>query len=122
MLLLGGSLYKMGYKRGGNSIMSILGEGSRSIVRLTDAFGVLGLLVIGGMGATRVIANTPVVVNIGQTSVVLQDVLNGLVPNLLPIGLIIGVWYLLNKKVKISWVVLILAALGFIAYFLGLLA
>ena len=122
MLLLGGSLYRMGYKRGGNSIMSILGEGSRSIVRLTDAFGVLGLLVIGGMGATRVIANTPVVINVGQTSVVLQEVLNGLVPNLLPFGLIIGVWYLLNKKVNISWVVLILGAIGFVAYFLGLLA
>ncbi|MEL7625464.1 MAG: PTS system mannose/fructose/sorbose family transporter subunit IID [Anaerolineaceae bacterium] len=122
MLLLGGSLYNMGYKRGGNSIMSILGEGSRSIVKLTDAFSVLGLLVIGGMGATRVIANTPVVINVGQTSVVLQDVLNGLVPNLLPFAIIIGIWYLLNKKVNPSWVVLILTALGFAAYFLGLLA
>lgn len=121
MLLLGGSLYKMGYNRGGNSIMSIIGEGSQSIVKLTEAFSVLGLLVIGGMGATRVIADTPVVINIGQTSVVLQEVLQGLVPNLLPFGIIMGVWYLLNKKINTSWVVLILAVLGFIAYFLGLL-
>lgn len=122
MLLLGGYLYNMGYNRGGNSIMSILGESSQSIVRLTDAFSVLGLLVIGGMGATRVIANTPVVINIGQTSIILQDVFNGLVPNFLSFGLIMGVWLLLKRRISASWVVLILAVLGFVAYFLGLLA
>lgn len=122
MLLLGNYLYNMGYKRGGNSIMSILGEGSHSIVKLTDAFSILGLLVVGAMGATRVVANTPVVINVGQTSVVLQEVLNGLVTNLLPFGIILGIWYLLNKNVKPAWLVLILVVFGFAAYFLGLLA
>ena len=122
MLLLGSSLYNMGYARGGNSIISILGEGSRSITKLTDAFSVLGLLVIGGMGASRVIANVPLVINIGQTSIVMQDVLNGLIPNLLPFGIIIAVWALLNKKVNPSWIVLVLTVFGIVGYFLGLLA
>jgi len=122
MLLLGYNLYNMGYTRGGNSIMSILGEGKHSIVKLTDAFSILGLLVIGAMGATRVVAYTPISLTIGQTSMVLQEVLDGLVPNLLPFGIIMGTWYLLNKKLNPAWIVLILAVVGFIAYFLGILA
>ena len=53
MLVLGYNLYQMGYKQGSVSVMNILGEGSGSITRLTDAFGILGLMVIGAMGAQK---------------------------------------------------------------------
>lgn len=121
MLSLGYFLYNMGYKQGGNSIMSILGEGKYSITRLTDAFGILGLMVVGAMGASNVAVKTPLIFHIDQTSVVLQDVLNGLIPNLLPIAVILGVSTLLRRKVKASWVVIILAIVGFVGYYLGIL-
>lgn len=121
MLVLGYNLYQMGYKQGSKSVMNILGEGAGSITRLTDAFGVLGLMVIGAMGAQKVLVYVPLQINVGQTTVILQDVLNGLLPNLLPFGLIIGTWMLLRKKVSPILVVVILMLTGILGYYLGLL-
>ena len=121
MLVLGYNLYQMGYKQGSKSVMNILGEGAGSITRVTDAFGILGLMVIGAMGAQKVLVHVPLQLNISQTTVIFQDVLNGLLPNILPFGLIIGTWMMLKKKVSPVMVVLILMAVGIIGYYLGLL-
>ena len=101
--------------------MHILGEGKYSITKLTDAFSILGLMVIGAMGSTNVLVYTPLTFNIGQTSVVLQSVLDGLIPNLLPVAVIFGVAALLKRKVNAALVVLILVAVAFLGYFLGIL-
>ena len=121
MLLLGHFLYHMGYRQGGESLMSILGEGKYSITKLTDAFSILGLIVIGAMGAANVAVYTPLNFQIGQTSVVLQTVFDGLLPNLLPVAAIIGVSSLLKKKVNPAMVVLIIAATAFVGYYVGIL-
>ena len=121
MLVLGYNLYQMGYKQGSVSVMNILGEGSGSITRLTDAFGILGLMVIGAMGAQKVLVYVPLQITVGQTTVIFQDVLNGLLPNMLPFGLIIGTWMLLKKKVSPVLVVLILMLVGIIGYYIGVL-
>ena len=121
MLILGHFLYNMGYKQGGSSIMHILGEGKYSITKLTDAFSILGLMVIGAMGSANVLVHTPLTFTIGQTSVVLQSVLDGLIPNLLPVGVIFGVAALLKRKVSATLVVVILVAGAFVCYYLGIL-
>ena len=78
-------------------------------------------MVIGAMGSTNVLVTTPLTFNIGQTSVVLQSVLDGLIPNLLPVAVIFGVAALLKRKVNASLVVVILVAVSFAGYFLGIL-
>lgn len=122
MLVLGYNLYRMGYRRGGRSIMNILGDGRYSLTRLTDAFSILGLMVIGAMGASRVIGYTPVTVGIGQTTVVLQDVLDGLIPGLISFGIIGGIWYLLRRRINATWIIVVLMALGIGGYYAGILA
>ena len=57
-------------------------------------------MVIGAMGAQKVLVYVPLQITVGQTTVIFQDVLNGLLPNMLPFGLIIGTWMLLKKKVS----------------------
>ena len=57
----------------------------------------------------------------GQTSVVLKSVLDGLIPNLLPVAVIFGVAALLKRKVNATLVVVILVAVSFAGYFLGIL-
>lgn len=120
MLILGYFLYNMGYKKGGNSIMSILSNGKNSLTRITDAFGILGLFVIGALGAVYVNISTPLKFSSGETEVVLQDVLNDLIPKLLPFTVIMITWYLLRKRVPATWTVLILIVLGIAGYYLGL--
>ena len=63
----------------------------------------------------------PLQITVGQTTVIFQDVLNGLLPNMLPFGLIIGTWMLLKKKVSPVLVVLILMLVGIIGYYVGVL-
>lgn len=121
MLVLGYNLYRMGYRQGGPSIMNILGEGPFSLTRVTDAFSVLGLMVIGAMGATRVIGYTPVQIRVGQTDVVLQDVLNGLIPGLIPFAIIMGIWWMLRRRINPTWIVVALMVLGIGGYYIGLL-
>ncbi|RHT57103.1 PTS mannose transporter subunit IICD [Clostridium sp. AM29-11AC] len=121
MLVVGYNLYFMGYRKGSQAVMALLGEGGNSITRLTDAFGILGLMVIGAMGAQKVLVYVPAVFSVGQTSVVIQDVLNGVVMNILPFGIIIGAWMLLRRKVSPILVVLLLMAVGIVGYYLGIL-
>lgn len=121
MLAVGYNLYFMGYRKGSSAVMSLLGEGSGSLTRLTDAFGILGLMVVGAMGAQNVLVNLSAVIHVGETQVVLQEVLDGLIMNLLPFGLIIGTWMLLKKKVSPVIVVLLLMVVGIGGYYLGIL-
>lgn len=120
MLVLGYNLYMVGYRQGQSAIMKIIG--SKSITMLTNAFAILGLMVIGAIGAQHVSVYTPLVFNIEQTSVVLQDVFDGLVSNLLPFGVIVGTWALLRKKVSPIYVVLAMMVLGIGGYYIGILA
>lgn len=120
MLVLGYNLYMIGYKQGRSAIMKIIGN--KSITILTSAFAILGLMVVGAMGAERVIITTPLVFSVGQTSVVLQEVLDGLVKNLLPFGVIMGTWALLWKKVSAVYIVLGMMVLGIAGYYLGIFA
>ena len=121
MLVLGYNLYFMGYKKGSNAVMALLGEGGNSLTKLTDAFGILGLMVVGAMGAQNVMVHLSAVINVGATEIVLQNVLDGLVLNLLPFGLIMGTWQLLRKKVSPIVVVSLLMAIGIIGYYLNIL-
>ena len=119
MLVLGYNLYMTGYRQGRTAIMKIISKDS--ITKLTNAFAILGLLVIGAMGAERVIANTAVVINIDQTAVVLQDVLDGLIRRLLPFAVIMGTWALIQRKISTVYILIILMVLGIGGYYLGIL-
>lgn len=121
MLILGYNLYFMGYKKGSNAVMTLLGEGGNSLTRLTDAFGILGLMVVGAMGAQNVMVNLSAIINVGATQIILQEVLDGLILNLLPFGLIMGTWQLLKKKVSPVIVVVLLMVIGIVGYYLNIL-
>lgn len=121
MIVLSFTLYRMGYNQGGNAITRLLGSGNNSIVKLTDSFGVVGLLVIGAMGANFVTGYTPLAFEVGQTSIVLQDVINGLVPNLIPFLIIMGTYYMLRKRISPTIIILTMAGVGILAYYLNLL-
>jgi PTS system mannose-specific IID component len=119
MLILGYNLYMTGYKKGHSAILSIINN--NSITVLTNSFAILGLMVVGAMGAERVIVNTPLQINIGQTVVVLQYVLDGLIKKLLPFAVVVGTWTLLKRKVSPVYILIVLMAIGIIGYYIGIL-
>jgi PTS system mannose-specific IID component len=119
MILFGYNMYMLGYGRGKSVILDILKTGTLS--KLTDAFGIIGLMVVGAMAAQRVSVEIPLVFTIGGVTLEIQQVLNSLLPGLVPLIVTLGVWKLIQKKVKPIFVILLMFAVGIIGSYLGIL-
>ncbi len=97
MLSLSYYLFMFGY-RYGMGAMRQLAEGG--FKRLTDSFAVLGLIVAGGVGASIIGLTTPLKLTSGET--VLVDVQKTLLdqnfPKLLPLALVLFLWYGMRRR------------------------
>ena len=108
----------MGYKQGNKFVTTL----SKQLKSITHAATILGLMVIGALIASSVHANVPLVISQGGVEVAIQDTLNMIMPNLLPILLVFLVYWLLGKKGFTSTkAVFLILIISFIGYFLGLL-
>jgi PTS system mannose-specific IID component len=119
MLILGYNMYMLGYSKGKAAVIKILR--SNMINRVTEAVAILGLMVIGAMGAERVIANVPFQITIGESTIVFQQVLDSLVKNIVPLGVIMATWQLIKRKVSAIYVVLGILIGGVVLSYLGIL-
>jgi len=119
MLILGYYMYMLGYRQGKAAVIKVLS--SNMISRVTDAVAILGLMVIGAMGAERVIANVPLHIVIGESTIVMQDVLDSLIKNIVPLGVIMATWQLIRKKISATYVVIGILIVGVLAGYLGIL-
>lgn len=118
MVLLGYNMYMLGYTKGKESIIKLLQ--SNMLEQVTDAFSILGLMVIGAMGAERVLVNIPISFTVGQTTVIIQEVIDSLIPNLVPLLIILIIWNLVKKNKSITYIMLGLMAVGIIATYIGI--
>lgn len=104
---------KIGYKSGVNFLASVSEGGVLST--LTEAANVLGLVVVGSMIASMIKFETPLVLNIGQASVEVQSIFDGILPGILPLGLSFLIYSLLKKGVKsttLLWGIILVGILG----------
>ena len=85
----------MGYKLGVGAVDMIVGEAAR---RLTDAFNVLGIMVIGALSAGNIALTTTLNIPMGGEFKPLQDTLDGCFPGILPLIAVLLTWWMLNKK------------------------
>lgn len=120
MILTGYNCFMLGYKGGKNAIMELLKNGT--INKVTEAFGIIGLMVVGNMSYSRVNVMTPIAFKIGQVDFVLQDVFNMLLPGIIPLAITLFVWWLLkSKKMSATKVIFIIFILGIILSYTGIL-
>lgn len=120
MLGMGYAMYMMGYKQGKNAIVKILSAGTLN--KITEAFSIVGLMVVGNMAATRVNIKTPIAFKVGEVAINLQNILDSLLPGMLPLIATLLVWQLLNKKVKPTYIIIIIFVVGVITSLIGALA
>lgn len=106
-------LFFKGYELGAESVDIFTGEKAQII---TKSIVVLGMIVIGGVGASYVNLDIPAVFSLQGAKINIQEILDGIFPKLLPLLIIFISWFLMAKR-KISPVKLIL--LYFIIAFLG---
>ena len=88
----------LGYNLGTSILDKV--ESSGIMDKITYAASVLGLAVAGGMTAEMVIINVGGSIGSGEDMAKIQDILDGIVPGLLPLGVTFLVLYLLRKKIK----------------------
>ena len=108
---------KFGYEMG-NSFLERLQSGAME--KIMYACGIVGLMAIGGMVATLIGIATPLTFSEG--TVVLQDILNGIVPMVLDLGAVMGMYYLIKRNVKTTWMLAICILGGIALSAFGLLA
>ena len=108
---------KFGYEMG-NSFLDRLQSGTME--KIMYACGIVGLMAIGGMVATLIGITTPLTFSEG--TVVLQDILDGIVPMILNLGAVMGMYWLVKHNVKTSWLLAICIVGGIVLNALGLFA
>ena len=109
---------KLGYE-GGNNFLQKLQSGNM-MDKVMYVCGIVGLMAVGGMIATLIGATTPATFSDG--TLVIQDILDSIMPQMIPLALT-GIMYALIKKgVKTGWLLVICIAGGIALNVLGILA
>lgn len=104
-------VYYTGYRQGRSAVTGILKTGA--LDRLMTGAMVLGNFIIGALTVAFVKVSTNFALVIGGTHFVLQEVLNEFMPNLLPLALVLLIWWLLAKKqVSPTIIMVVVLAVG----------
>ncbi len=115
-------IYYQGYKQGQSAVTNILA--SNQLNKLIVGASVLGNFIMGALAVSFVKLSTPVVFGVGGNNFNIQEILNGIMPNLLPLILVMVVWYLLAKKhvspTLIMVIIIVVGILGAYPLFWGL--
>lgn len=119
-LILSNRAYFLGYYSGKASIMKMLSGGR--VHQLTEALSALGMMVLGALVASSIAVSTPLTITAGETGVVLQDVLNAILPGILPLAAFLGTYKLVNMGWKPVKIILTLFIIGFVGSAIGILA
>lgn len=88
--------------------------------QITKGAAMVGLMTVGAMACTMVSFSTPLVLNIEGSELIVQDLLNSIFPNILPLLLTFACFKLLNKNVKAIWIMLGLMVFGVIGKVIGI--
>lgn len=112
--LMSWKLWRLGYRTGIESMSKFMESGKLDLI--TRTMTVLGLIVVGALAASFVSVNIPLVITPpgGETAAVdVNEMINNIFPNILPLLLTIFVYRLYSKKKKsplfIMGVILIIA-------------
>lgn len=120
--LIGWNAIKFGYKAGKESIMRIMKSGV--INHIITASSMLGLFMMGALSSSYVKLNTPIQFTVQNAEpVVIQNILDQILPGTLPLIAIFGIYYYFSHKGQnYNKVIFSLLAISLIGALLGVLA
>ena len=116
MFFLRYKMWNIGYTQGVKFVTS----NQSTLNSITDAASVMGLVVVGALVASNVKATMPLEITIGKSVSKVQTViLDSIMPNLLPLLVTLGTYWMLGKKKmtssKMVWILIAVAIVA--AYF-----
>lgn len=109
---------KLGYQ-GGREYLGKL-QGGNTMDKVMYVCGIVGLMAVGGMVATLIGATTPATFSDG--TLVIQDILDSIMPNMIPLALTGVMYWLIKKGVNTGWLLGIAIVGGVALSALGILA
>ena len=86
---------KMGFTMGRRAAMEIMKGGK--IKTIINALGVLGLFMMGVMAAKYVTLSSPLSFELSGKSFVIQDILDGILPGIIPLAAVLGLFFFFQK-------------------------
>ena len=113
------TLYRKAYDKGRDFVGEFFSGGKmEKIMTMVTA---MGSITIGALADTTVKLTSTAEIALGDNKLAVQtDILDKIVNNLLPFGMVMLTFYLMNKKVSVNKVLLILFAIGIIGGLLGI--
>lgn len=111
---------KLGYEQG-TSLMSRMSD-SNIIQSISEKASILGMMVIGAMVPSYVIVNSPIQIGTGKAAVSLIKTLDQILPSMLPILATLAVMWMLKKKWKVGWILIVIIAFSIIGTGLKILS
>ncbi|MCI5623317.1 PTS system mannose/fructose/sorbose family transporter subunit IID [Anaerostipes sp.] len=109
------ALFRLGYTTGRMSFAQIMKSGLLN--ELLDGANILGMFMMGALSSSLVVLIPAL--KIGKF--VLKDTLDGILPGMLPLIIVFGVYYLIRKKnVSTAKIVILLIAIGILGSLIGL--
>ena len=109
---------KFGYEYGVKLFTKF--EENHLIAKVTHAASLVGLMVIGGMVASMIYFELPMMIGTGEFAEPLQGYINQIMPGLFPVVFFSIAYYLLGKKVKTTTMLLWLIGLSVLLSFFGI--
>lgn len=110
----------MGYNFG-SSLLTDISE-SNIFNKISRGATIVGLIVIGAMTAQMVSISTPLGFHFGEADILIQDFLDQIFPQLLPLLYTLFLYWLLKvKKISSAWLVLLTVIIGLVGGIIGIL-
>ncbi|MEH7106397.1 PTS system mannose/fructose/sorbose family transporter subunit IID [Bacillus sp. JJ1764] len=108
----------LGYKLGTGFLLRLQKSGAMG--KLTLGAAIIGLMVIGGMTASMIDIHVPLHIGSGKGATKVQDLLDEILPGILPLLSFGIIYWLLGKGAKATTILLGIAVVGIIGAWLGI--
>ena len=112
-----GTMYGFGL---GNGFLQKAYE-SGAMAFVIKAANIVGLMVVGAMTCSMVKITSPLILNLGGSELIIQDILNQIFPNLLPLVLTFCTFNFIKKGKSVNAILVALLVLGVLGRVVGIL-
>ena len=113
--------FMFGYRAGSSAIMDFLEKGLLN--KLLKGASIMGCMVMGGLIVNYVSVKCGIVINTSGSTFALQESLfDAVLPNILPLGVTMGVYGLMQKKWTSVKIILTIVIVGIVGGLLNILA
>lgn len=107
----------LGYQKGMEFVTS--GEQAKMMSNIINLATMVGVIVLGALISSSVKFNIGYVIQVEETVVNIQQLLDGVMPNLLPLLITVGL-YQINKRVPRKWLIVMIFAILIIGTILAM--